>query len=225
VPGANAESVAEHTIGLMIAVSKNFVKSDTEMRDGNWVRDYGKGLELANKTLGQIGFGNVGSLVALKSSLAFNMNLLVYDPYVPDYEVYNTVYGEKTPLNHLLQESDFISVNLPLTEETQDMLGADEFKVMDEDAILVNTGRGEVVVEEDLATALKKDEIFGAGLDVLRNEPTGDQNPLFDAPRTVLTPHAASHTLEVFRRVAETVLRDQEAVFDGRKPRNIKHSA
>lgn len=218
VPGENAESVAEQAIGLMIACSKNFAIADKKMRDGNWNRNDGRGRELANKTLGQVGFGNIGTLVAQKCKAAFNMKILVYDPYVPRYKVKNMVSGSKQELDSLLEKSDIVSLNIPATDETKNMFDTRKFKKMKKHAILVNTGRGEVIVEKDLAEALKEGEIFAAGLDVMREEPVSKDNPLFNTDHTVFTPHAGSMTPEANERVMRLALRDQIAVFEGSRP-------
>ena len=194
VPGENAESVAEHTIGLMIAASKNFVQADRGIRTGNWNREDGRGFELAHKKLGQLGFGNIGKLVAMRCRTAFSMEPLVYDPYVPGFEVRNLTFGRVTGFEELIKESDVITVNVPSTPETEGMLGWDEFRQMKDTAIIVNTGRGEIIVEEDLIRALKEDEIFAAGLDVFEEEPTPEDNPLLELDRTVLTPPSAAIT-------------------------------
>ncbi|MFP4005890.1 MAG: hydroxyacid dehydrogenase [Candidatus Hadarchaeia archaeon] len=221
-PGENAESVAEHTIGLMIAAAKNFSLADRKIRKGNWKRSHGFGKELAGKVLGQVGFGNIGKLVAQKCKLAFDMNVLVYDPYVPEYKVRNLISGKKEELPELLRKSDVVSLNIPATEETKDLFDYEKFKIMKDESIFVNTGRGEVVVEEDLARALDEGRIFAAGLDVLRNEPVKEDNPLLRKENTVITPHSASTTPESNERVLRAVLRDQKSVFEGKTPVGIQ---
>lgn len=223
VPGENAESVAEHTVGLMIAAAKNFSFADRKIRNGDWKRSHGLGRELAGKTLGQVGFGNIGKLVSQKCKAAFDMDILVYDPYVPEYKVRNLVSGEKKELEEMLRKSNVVSLNVPATEETRDLFDYDKFEIMKKDSILVNTGRGEVVVEEDLAKALDEGEILAAGLDVLRNEPIKEDNPLLEKDNTVITPHSASTTPETNERVLRAVLRDQKSVFEGRKPIGLQN--
>ena len=218
VPGENAESVAEHTIGMMIAASKNFATLDKKIKAGEWSRTEALGFELANKTLGQIGFGNIGKLVAQKCKVAFNMNILVYDPFVPHYEVNNLVYGKKCSFDYVIANSDFISINLPATKETKNMFTIKEFRKMKKNVVIVNTGRGEVIVEEDLAEALRNREIFAAGLDVLRKEPPDKDNPLLKEERVILTPHSASFTPEAQSRVLRAALEDQMRVFEGKEP-------
>lgn len=217
-PGANAESVAEHTIGLMIAASKNIAALDRKIKAKEWPRNEAHGFELANKTLGQIGFGNIGKLVSLKCKLAFNMNILVYDPFVPPYEMANLVYSEKCDLDYILENSDFISINLPANDATKNMFDMNKFKKMKKTVVLVNTGRGEVLVEEDLAEAIRNGEIFAAGLDVLKSEPITKDNPLLNEDRIVITPHSASFTPEAFNKILRTVLEDQMKIFKNEKP-------
>lgn len=218
VPGENSESVAEQAIGLMIAASKNFAIADRKMRSGDWSREHGYGYELAGKTLGQIGFGNIGRLIAQKCRAAFHMDVLVHDPYVPEYEMRNLVSGRKVGLDEALEKGDVISVNIPATDETRNMFDIKKFEKMKETAIFVNTARGEVVVEDDLAKALENGEIFAAGLDVMREEPTSEENPLFEKDHTVFTPHAGARTPEADERILRLALRDQMAVFEGRRP-------
>lgn len=218
VPGANAESVAEHTIGLMIAASKNLATLDRKIKANKWPRPEGQGYELANKILGQIGFGNIGKLVAQKCRFAFNMTILVYDPFVPSYEINNMVFGKKCNLDFVLEKSDFISINVPATKDTIDMFSIKEFKKMKKTAIIVNTSRGGVIVEEDLAEALRNRDIFAAGLDVLKSEPISKNNPLLKEERVIISPHCAAFTPEAFNRVLRTVLEDQMKVFKGEEP-------
>lgn len=217
IPGANAESVAEHTIGLMIAASKNFFQANNEMIRGNWVRKIGKGLELAGKTLGQVGIGRIGSLVARKARSAFGMNLLVHDPYVTNYKV-ESEFGKKCDFDELIENADVISINVPLTEETKNMFGMEEFRRMKNSAIIVNTSRGEIIKEEELARALKDGEIYATGLDVLREEPSREDNPLFGLDHVVITPHSAGTTFEAFESQLRKALHEQVRAFHGEEP-------
>ncbi|KXA94969.1 hypothetical protein AKJ65_02890 [candidate division MSBL1 archaeon SCGC-AAA259E19] len=217
VPGENAESVAEHAIGLMISSSKNFYRADGEIRRGNWRRSTGRGRELAGKTLGQVGFGNIGSLVARKCRLAFGMDLLVYDPYVPKHKI-ESEFGKKCEFEELLRKSDVISINAPLTEETRNMFGRRQFEKMKDSAILVNTARGEIIKEGELAKALKQGELYAAGLDVLREEPAKENNPLFDLEHVTITPHSANVTFEAWERILRKALNEQKLAFQGKRP-------
>lgn len=220
IPGENAESVAEHAIGLMISSSKNFYRADDEIRKGNWERSTGRGRELAGKTLGQIGFGNIGSLIARKCRLAFGMDLLIYDPHVPKHKI-ESEFGKKCEFEELLRKSDVISINCPLTKETRNMFGKKEFRKMKNSAILVNTARGEIIKEKELVEALKKGEIYASGLDVLREEPAKENNPLFDLEHVTITPHSANVTFEAWERILRKALKEQELAFQGKRPEFI----
>jgi phosphoglycerate dehydrogenase-like enzyme len=221
-PGINAVSVAEHTIGLMIAASKYFVSYDRGLKEGKWPRgQLPRGVELDGKVLGQVGFGKIGSLVARKCRAAFNMEVLVYDPYVSESTIKEAVSGRKVDLDTLLENSDVVSLNLPSNEETRGLFDYKKFRKMKKTAILVNTARGDVVVESDLIRALNQGELFTAGLDVTFDEPPGPDNPLYDIPGITLTGHSASATNEVFKRVARIVLSDQSKVLQGKTPTYI----
>lgn len=192
-PGVMAESVAEHTILLMLATAKNLTLADKEAREGIWEWAKYRGTELWSKTLGQIGLGRIGYLVAKKARAAFNMQILVYDPYISEERILSV--GEKsTDIESLLKQSDVVSINTPLTEETHHLIGENEFKTMKKSAVLINTGRGPIVDEEALIHALQTGDIAKAGLDVFEEEPPKGDNPLFQMDNVVLTPHQASNT-------------------------------
>jgi D-3-phosphoglycerate dehydrogenase len=218
-PGTNSVSVAEHTIGLMLAANKNIAVLDKGIKAGEWPRRLGRGFEFDGKILGQVGFGRIGSLVAAKCRAAFNMDVLVYDPYVPEKTIKQMVSGSKVELDYLLANSDVVSINLPSTEETRWMFDYEKFKKMKNTAILVNTGRGDLLVEADLARAMKEGELFSAGLDVTEKEPPEKDNPLFDLERIVITAHTASFTPEAFERVCHVIFTDQLLVMEGKKPK------
>ncbi len=217
-PGANANSVAEHTIGLILAANKNIAALDHGVKAGKWPRELGTGFDLNGKVHGQVGFGRVGSLVAAKCRAAFNMEVLVYDPYVPEGKIKELVSGAKVELDDLLAKSDVVSINLPSTEETRGLFDYDKFKKMKKTAIFVNTGRGDLVVEADLVRAMKEGQLFAVGLDVMEEEPPKSDNPLFDLERIVITPHSASFTPEAFNKVCRVILTDQLLVMEGKQP-------
>lgn len=193
-PGVMAESVAEHAILLMLAASNNLPLADKEIRDGQWEWEKYRGMELWSRTLGLIGFGRIGNLVARKARQAFSMRVLVYDPYVEDKEIISVGAKKTRELDKLLVQSDVISINTPLTEETRHLIGKEEFELMKDTSIIVNTGRGAVIDEKALIDALKEGEIAKAGLDVLEQEPPASDNPLFELENVVLTSHIASNT-------------------------------
>ena len=219
VPGALSDSVAEHTILLMLAVARRLVVADKSVREGRWA-DYfqhAPSFELNGKTLGLIGLGAIGSAVAQRAK-AFNMEVLVYDPYVDENRVTRIGY-RRVELDRLLRESDVVSIHSPLTAETKNLIGERELNLMKKSAILINTARGTVVDESSLIEALKKGTIAGAGMDVLAHEPPHQDNPLLTLENVILTPHCAAFALDALRRLwfacSDAVLR----VLSGELPR------
>ncbi len=200
VPGALSDSVAEHTILLMLAVARRLVVADKNVREGRWA-DYFQhtpSFELNGKTLGLIGLGAIGSAVAQRAK-AFNMEVLVYDPYVDENKV--TRIGHRVELDRLLRESDVVTIHSPLTTETKKLIGERELNLMKKSAILINTARGTVVDESSLIEALKKRTIAGAGMDVLTQEPPRQDNPILTLENVTLTPHCAAFALDALRRL------------------------
>jgi len=204
--GANDQAVADLTIGLMIALSRDIPNVDQELRQGGWGRY--KGSELWRKTLGLIGLGYVGRGVA-RRALGFDMRVLVYDPYVDpgDVDLEGIAF---VSFEEVLREADYLSLHAPLTNETRTMIGAPQFEAMKPTAYLINTARGELVDEDALFVALSQKRIAGAALDVYAQEPPHD-SPLLGLRNVVLTPHIGAHTREAIERVgvmaAENVLR------------------
>jgi len=219
VPGALSDSVAEHAFLLMLAVARRLVVGDKSVREGRWA-DYfqhAPSFELNGKTLGLIGLGAIGSAVAQRAK-AFNMEVLVYDPYVDESRVTRIGY-RRVELDRLLRESDVVSIHSPLTTETKNLIGERELNLMKKSAILINTARGTVVDESSLIEALKKGTIAGAGMDVLTHEPPHQDNPLLTLENVTLTPHCVAFALDALRRLwfacSDAVLR----VLRGELPR------
>ncbi|MBS7649774.1 hydroxyacid dehydrogenase [Candidatus Bathyarchaeota archaeon] len=218
-PGLNAQSVAEHIMGLMVAVAKKFRTVDILVRSGRWAeKAHHIGYELFGKTLGIVGLGNIGSRLA-KMAQAFGMAAIAYDPYIP-VEKALSLNVKLVDLEVLLRDSDFISINAPLTEETKGLIGERQLRMMKRNAILINTARGGLVDEKALYEALKNNWIAGAGIDVLENEPVTD-HPLFKLENVILTPHTASWTVEAFRRVVSTVCENILKTLNGGIPENL----
>ena len=219
MPGSNAVSVAELAFGQMIALARHTIKANQAVKDNRW-SEYLKyiGTELAQKTLGIIGMGNIGTRVALRAR-AFEMHLLVYDPYIPESHV-TALGGQWTGLDELLSRSDFVTVHCPLTEETSKMLGAPEIALMKPSAYLINAARGGIIDEGSLYRALRDGRIAGAALDVVENEPLEKDHPFLKLDNVIFTPHLGAATLEAARRgewgAAEEVIR----VLEGNRPRN-----
>jgi len=200
-PQANAVSVAELTFGLMIAVARKIVSADAYVRSRKgWDRPSYKGIELFGKTLGLIGFGNIGRLVAVRAN-AFGMKVVAYDPFVPAGEMKQTGVTRIGELDELLSASDVVSVHVPLTDETRHMIGAEQFGKMKPTAIFINTCRGAVVDEAALAAALKEGKIAGAGIDAYEEEPPLN-SPLLELENVVLTPHTGGITKEAVERMS-----------------------
>jgi len=201
VPGALSASVAEHTILLMLAVARRLIVADKNVREGRWA-DYfqhAPSFELNGKTLGLLGLGAIGSAVAQRAK-AFNMEVLVYDPYVDEDRVARIGY-RRVELDRLLKESDVVSIHSPLTTETKKLIGERELNLMKKSAILINTARGMIVDESSLIEALKKGTIAGAGMDVLTREPPRQDDPILTLENVTLTPHCAAFALDALRRL------------------------
>ena len=189
--GVNSEAVAESTIGLFLALARSIPMADKEVRAGGWPRF--AGLELAKKTVGIVGFGQIGRLVAARLS-GFDMKVLAHDAFV-SADAAKKLGAELVSLDRLLAESDFVSLHIPLTKETRGLIGADQLKRMKKSAFLVNVSRGGTVDEQALYEALKAKVIGGAALDVFEKEPLPADSPLRDeriASRLRLFPHVAS---------------------------------
>nr|NIS59906.1 3-phosphoglycerate dehydrogenase [Pseudomonadota bacterium] len=215
-PFANYESVAEHVLGLMLALARDIPGLDSRIRQGHWDKAHYRGVELYHKTLGLIGFGRIGRRVReLVSPLL--MKVLVYDPLLECDQIPSDVtLVEK--LEELLKSADIVSLHCPLTRETRHLIGRDELKMMKKTAWLINTARGEVVNEEALIDALKKGEIAAAGIDTFGKEPPEDIKALCDAGKTVLSPHIAGSTEESFRRMGMESAKNILTILQGKKP-------
>ncbi|MEM0444411.1 MAG: hydroxyacid dehydrogenase [Nitrososphaerota archaeon] len=199
-PDAVAESVGELVIGLMISLSRGVFKAASALCRGEWLKHGLMGQELSGKTLGIIGFGRIGHVVA-KIAHAIGMRILVYDIVkFPEEEL--RLYGaEQVSLEKLLSESDYVSVHTPLTGETRNMLGERELRAMKRTAYLINTARGHIVDQEALKNALKEGWIAGAALDVFSEEPPKDLE-LLSIPNLIPTPHIGAQTREAQERAS-----------------------
>lgn len=207
VPGwKERDTVAEHTIALMLAALRRVVQASNAVREGRWA-DRGRyvGRELRGLVVGVIGFGNIGSRVAEILSKGFGCRVLVYDPYVPREKV-EEVGAQHTELDELLSESDVITLHAVLTPETFHMLGEREFAKMKKGVVVVNTARGELIDTEALLRALEDGTVAAAALDVVEGEPIGPDHPLLRHENVVVTPHIAAYTYEALRRMDEAVV-------------------
>ena len=219
-PGANTQAVAEHCVGLMLALSKGLLKSDQVVRQGRWDLRLGLvGRELHGKTLGLVGFGRIGQRVATICHQAFGMRIL-YSDVIVHPEAARALEAQQMKLDELLREADYVSVHVPLLAETEGLIGRSEFALMRKSAYFLNLARGRVVDEAALIDALDRGIIAGAGLDVFAMEPTPTDNRLFALENVVATPHVASLTEEALRRMGMMVVRDVMRVFQGTPPEN-----
>lgn len=216
-PGVLTDATADLTFGLLLAASRRIVEGDKLIRSRKfrgWTPLLMLGHEVSGKTIGIIGGGRIGAAVAARAK-GFGMKIL-YSSHRPNTEI-DALGGTFVALETLLAESDFVSLNVPLNDETRGMIGKREIGVMKSSAILINTARGEVVDEKALIAALKKNRIAGAGLDVYVNEP--NVNPAFlKLDNVVLAPHLGSSTLETRARMSELAALNAIAILKGERP-------
>ena len=214
-PEENAVSVAEHVFALMLALARKIPGADRSVKNGRWERKKYHGNELLGKTLGILGLGKIGARVALRAK-AFGMRILAYDAYLSTAHLHFTETGTyPVSFDQLLSESDFLTVHLPLNEETRGMLNIKIFEKMRSTAFLINTSRGEIVVEKDLAKALTEGKLAGAALDVRDIEPPTAESPLHMLDNVILTPHTAGLTYEAQEKVVDAVAEDVDRVLSG----------
>lgn len=212
-PESNVISAAEHTIGLLLASSRNTVKAHKMIESRVWDRKDLKGSEMYQKTLGIIGLGRIGKLVT-KRMQAFDMNVIAYDPYIPDAIFKQFGVKKCETLDELLKEADIITIHTPKTEETINMLGAEEFAKCKKGVRVVNCARGGLYNEQDLAEAVKKGIVASVGLDVLVDEPK-PISPLIDLPQCVLTPHLGADTVEAQNNVGIAIAKEVINALNG----------
>ncbi|HEY0593603.1 MAG TPA: phosphoglycerate dehydrogenase [Thermoanaerobaculia bacterium] len=199
-PTANILSATEHTMALLLSLCRNIPAADASVRRGEWTRSKFMGIELSDKTLGVIGLGRIGSRVAVRAE-AFGMKVLAFDPYIPPAAAHR-VGAELVPLDRLLDESEFITVHTPLTDETRGMIKAREIERMKDGVVLVNCARGGIYDERDLAAALNSGKVAAAAIDVFEEEPPPADHPFRTAKNLVMTPHIGANTFEAQDRVA-----------------------
>jgi D-3-phosphoglycerate dehydrogenase len=208
-PEAPAYSVAELTIGLMLAVSRSIAFADHTMKDGRWLKRELEGSLLKGKTLGLIGLGNIGAKVAAIAK-SMGMKILITKRTRPSPETLRLLGAEFVPLGQLLRRSDVVSIHVPLTDQTAHMIGAEELSLMKDGAVLVNTARGGIVDENALVEALKSKKLGGAALDVYEVEPP-ENLELLRIPNVVCTPHIGAQTCEAQKTasilLAEKIIR------------------
>jgi glycerate dehydrogenase len=221
IPAYSTDSVAQMVFAHILAVTNRVKEHSDSVKNGEWERAelfcYWKYplMELAGKKLGIIGFGNIGAAVA-NIGAAFGMEIYCHTRTIPQNQYNHVTFTDK---NELFSHSDIVVLACPLTEKTEHMINADTLKQMKNTAILINTGRGGLVNESDLAAALKAGEIAHAGVDVLTREPPREGSPLISAPHTTITPHIAWASFEARRR-AMTITEENISGFLKHTPCN-----
>lgn len=230
MPDLFYEEVADHTMALLLACSRKIVNLNQLVERGEWSADimgskigreiYPKMVRLQGQTLGLIGFGRIARSVATKAK-GFGMRLIAFDPYAAP-SVFDEFGVESVGLDQLLRESDFVSVLTPLSDETQGMLGLDEFKKMKPTAYVINTARGPIINRDALYSALTQGLIAGAGLDVTEPEPsTPENNPLVSLDNVIMTPHSAGQDIVAFAHVAKLAVEQVLRFTSGEWPDNL----
>jgi D-3-phosphoglycerate dehydrogenase len=201
-PGANRYSAGEHTIALLVAITRQIPRANETTHAGLWERKKLKPVDLRGRTVGIVGLGRVGGVVA-KRLAAFEMNILAYDPYISESR-FTELDAESVSYEELLRRSDIITYHVPSTPETHNMLCAETFPLLKEGVIVINCSRGDVVDENVLAEALKTGAVAAAGVDVFPHEPCHD-SPLFALPNAILTPHIGGSSEEALKAVGEMI--------------------
>lgn len=203
-PDGNATTAAEHSIAMLMALSRNVPQATASMKAGRWEKKNFMGREVTGKTLGIVGIGRIGSIVADRAQ-GLHMKVIAYDPHMPK-EMVDKLGVELVSLEELAKRSDYISVHVPLTKETKHLISAEFLNNMKKDAMLIDCARGGVVDEEALYGALKNKEIAGAALDVFAEEPTSlEKTPLLGLDNFICTPHLGASTSEAQENVARAI--------------------
>jgi len=198
-PFGNSITTAEHTISLMMALARQIPQADRSTQAGKWEKSKFMGVEVTSKTLGVIGCGNIGSIVADRAQ-GLKMKVIAYDPFLTEERALD-LGVEKVALDELFRRSDFITLHTPLTEKTRCVINAQSIASMKNDVRIINCARGGLIVEEALAEALKSGQVAGAAIDVFETEPA-KENPLFSLPNVICTPHLGASTSEAQENVA-----------------------
>lgn len=202
-PDVNTVSAAEHTIAMMLSLSRNIPLGHAGLASGEWNRHALVGSELRGKFLGIVGMGKIGREVMTRCR-SFDMKILGYDPFLnPD--LFNPEEVTIMDLDSLLQQADFVTVHVPLTDDTRDLIDAAKFSIMKPSSRIINVARGGIINESDLADALNSDTISGAAIDVFTEEPVPSNHPLLSAKHIVLTPHLGASTVEAEEGVSIAV--------------------
>jgi len=220
VPDYCLEEVADHTFSLFLACQRKICFLNNRIKNGNWNVNEAKPINrLKDRVFGLLGFGNIAKRVAVRAQ-AFNMKVLAFDPFM-DKEIFAESCVEKTDdLNQLITQADYLSLHLPLTKDTKNILDADKFKRMKRTAIIINTSRGGLINEQDLYEALVNNTIAGAGLDVLNEEPPTFPIKLAELDNVILTPHAAFYSEEAMPELRKRAVQEVIRTLTEGQPKN-----
>jgi len=210
-PESNVISAAEHTIGLLVALARNIPQAHAALMDGRWERSKWGGVELADKTLGVLGFGRIGRQVA-RRALGLQMKVVAYDPFVPA-DRFRELGAESATFDEVLARADFLTLHLPLNDETRGAIDGEAIAKMRDGVRIVNAARGDLVHDASLVAALESGKVAGAAIDVFVQEPY--DGPLLGAPNIVVTPHLAASTGEAQDRAGVIVAEQVAAALEG----------
>ncbi len=198
-PAASSIAVAELAFTLMISITNHVAWADRTMHNGEWLKKQMKRTELYGKTLGILGLGRIGTELA-KRAIAFGMDVIAYDPYVTSSDVATM----KPTMKDVLNASDYVSMHMPLTDETKGLINSETLKEFKDEAFLINTGRGKTIVEEDVADALRSGKLKAFGNDVWYSDPP-ENTVLVDAPNVTMLPHLGASSKENLLRIGDIV--------------------
>ncbi len=201
-PGGNIVTTAEHTIAMMMALTRNIPQGTISLKAGRWDKKKLQGREIFNKTLGIIGYGKIGSIVA-DLARGLKMNVIIYDPYITAEQIEKAGF-ESTTLDELYRRSDYITVHVPKLKSTTGLLNKKAFEKMKEGVMVINCARGGIIDENDLYDAIVSEKVAGAALDVFKTEPPG-RFPLFELDKVICTPHLGASTYEAQTNVSMEV--------------------
>jgi D-3-phosphoglycerate dehydrogenase len=215
-PESNTVAAAEHTLGLMLAAARHIPAADTSLRGGEWKRSSFKGVEVSGKTLGLVGLGHVGAIVA-RGAHGMGMRVLAYDPYVSEDRMRAMNVDRAETTDEVFENADFISLHVPRTPQTMGMVNEETLGKMKSTAYLINVARGGIVDETAIYNALKEKVIAGAALDVFMEEPN-TESPIFTLPNVVVTPHLGASTAEAQDRAGTTAAEQVAAALQGLVP-------
>jgi D-3-phosphoglycerate dehydrogenase len=204
-PGGNTNSAAEHSIAMILALSRHIPQATASKKAGKWNKKSFSGQEIAGKTLGIIGIGRIGSIVS-QLAQCLKMQVVAFDPHIRP-EMVKKLGVELTDLDSLLAKADYISIHTPLTPETKGSINAELFNKMKDGVMVLNCARGGIINEQDLYDAMKSGKVAGAALDVFETEPPKKDHPLFTLPNFICTPHLGASTKEAQKNVATAVAR------------------